>query len=78
MIAYICFKIIKPAHAINTSLNSLPCGAVACANKTGRSEITPWVLISVYKDYTDHADLEGIAPQIRELIDMWQSQGGMM
>ena len=41
-------------------------------------EITPWVLISVYRDDTNPADLATIAPQIRGLVDEWQSAFRMM
>ena len=41
-------------------------------------EITPWVLISVYKEDTNPADLAKITPQIRGLVDMWQSECKMM
>ncbi len=41
-------------------------------------ETRPWVLISGYNSDTKGADLERITPQIRELIDEWQSQNRVM
>lgn len=42
------------------------------------AETTPWVLISIYKEDTNPADLERITPQIKDLIDEWYSQGKFM
>lgn len=38
----------------------------------------PWVLISVFKENTNHDDLVKITPQIQEMIDDWQSLGKIM
>jgi hypothetical protein len=42
------------------------------------AEITPWILVSTFKEDTNPADLERITPQIKDLIDGWHSQGRVM
>ena len=38
----------------------------------------PWVLISVVKEGASSDDLEGLGPQVKALVDEWQSQGRIM
>ncbi|MGI0009877.1 MAG: hypothetical protein ACREAE_00580 [Nitrosopumilaceae archaeon] len=37
-----------------------------------------WALVSTLKDNTKEADLQRITPEVIELVDEWQSKGGMM
>lgn len=41
-------------------------------------EKRPWVLISIFRENTNHDDLERITPQIQEILDNWQSTGKIM
>ena len=41
-------------------------------------ETKPWVIITMFKKDTNANDLQRISPQIRSLVDEWQSRGKMI
>ena len=45
---------------------------------SAQDETRPWVLISVVKDGASADDLDGLGPQVRTLVDEWQSRGRIM